>query len=59
MSRQGVNYTQNFTSNEEVKFLIKELFALTNPQFTFDGKLVFVKLTTETIFDLFKKQRTI
>jgi DNA mismatch repair protein MutL len=59
MSRQGVNYTQNFTSNEEVKFLIKELFALTNPQFTFDGKLVFVKLTAETIFDLFKKQRNI
>ncbi len=59
MSRQGVNYTQNFTSNDEVKFLIKELFALTNPQFTFDGKLVFVKLTAETIFDLFKKQRNI
>ena len=59
MSRQGVNYTQNFTSNDEVKFLIKELFALTNPQFTFDGKLVFVKLTAETIFELFKKQRNI
>ena len=59
MSRQGVNYTQNFTSNEEVQFLIKELFALTNPQFSFDGKFDFVKLTAENIFDLFKKQRNI
>lgn len=59
MSRQGVNYSQNFTSNEEVKFLIKEIFALSNPQHTFDGKLVFVKLTAETIFDLFKKQRVL
>jgi len=59
MSRQGVNYSQNFTSSDEVKFLIKEIFALSNPQFTFDGKLVFVKLTAETIFDLFKKQRVI
>jgi DNA mismatch repair protein MutL len=59
MSRQGVNYSQNFTSSDEVKFLIKEIFALSNPQFTFDGKLVFVKLTAETIFDLFKKQRVL
>ncbi len=59
MSRQSINYSQNYTSNEEVKFLIKELFALTNPQFTFDGKLVFVKLTAETIFDLFKKNRNL
>lgn len=59
MSRQSINFTQNYTSNEEVKFLIKELFALSNPQFTFDGKLVFVKLTAETIFDLFKKNRNI
>ena len=59
MSRQGVNYSQNYTSTEEVKFLIKELFALTNPQFTFDGKLVMVKLSAETIFDLFKKQRAL
>ena len=59
MSRQGVNYSQNFTSSDEVKILIKEIFALSNPQFTFDGKLVFVKLTAETIFDLFKKQRVL
>ena len=59
MSRQSINFSQNYTSNEEVKFLIKELFALSNPQFTFDGKLVFVKLTAETIFDLFKKNRHI
>ncbi len=59
MSRQSISFTQNNISNEEVKFLIKELFALNNPQFTFDGKLVFVKLTAETIFDLFKKNRNL
>lgn len=59
MSRQSIKFTQNTISNEEVKFLIKELFALNNPQFTFDGKLVFVKLTAETIFDLFKKNRNL
>lgn len=59
LARKSSMYDQSFTSADQVRYLIQELLLIPNSQFTFDNKLVYAILTSESIFDLFKRQRQI
>ncbi len=57
MARQSTSAQSMLKSQEEIQYLVQELFKTPNPQFTFDGKQIFITLGPDVIFDLFQKSK--
>jgi len=57
MARQSTSVQSVLKSQEEIQYLVQELFKTPNPQFTFDGKQIFITLGPDVIFDLFQKSK--
>jgi hypothetical protein len=57
MARQSTSSQSALKTQEEIQYLVQELFKTTNPQFTFDGKQIFITLGPDAIFDLFQKSK--
>lgn len=57
MARQSTSVQTVLKSQEEIHYLVQELFKTPNPQFTFDGKQIFITLGPDVIFDLFQKSK--
>jgi hypothetical protein len=57
MARQNAQVSSNLEKFEEIQHIINQLFSLDSPQFTFDNKQIFISLGSDTIFDMFNKNR--
>lgn len=57
MARQSTSLQSAIKTQEEIQYLVQELFKTPNPQFTFDGKQIFITLGPDAIFDLFQKSK--
>lgn len=57
MARQSTSLQSALKTQEEIQYLVLELFKTPNPQFTFDGKQIFITLGPDAIFDLFQKSK--
>lgn len=57
MARQSTSLQSTLKTQEEIQYLVQELFKTPNPQFTFDGKQIFITLGPDAIFDLFQKSK--
>lgn len=57
MSRQSASKQAIARNKEEFEYLISELFKCNMPQYTFDGKQIYVTLGADSIFELFNKKK--
>ena len=57
MSRQNVKYLGNIRTKEEFEFLIKNTFEKQVDSYTFDGKQIYVTVSSDSIFELFNKKK--
>lgn len=57
MSRQSASKQALARNKEEFEYLISELFKCSMPQYTFDGKQIYVTLGADSIFELFNKKK--
>lgn len=57
MSRQSASKQAMVRKKEEFEYLISELFKCDMPQYTFDGKQIYVTLGADSIFELFNKKK--
>ena len=57
MARFAASRSVNNLSEKEITALIQELFALPNPEVTFDGKVIFVEINQSQLFDIFQKHK--
>lgn len=57
MSRQSANKQGTARTKEEFEFILENLFQVEMPQFTFDGKQIYVTLGADSIFELFNKKK--
>ena len=59
MSRQSASKQALARTKEEFEFLLNGLFQSEMPQYTFDGKQIYVTLGADSIFELFNKKKRI
>ena len=57
MSRQSASKQNVAKNKEEFEFLINGLFQSEMPQYTFDGKQIYVTLGADSIFELFNQKK--
>ncbi len=57
MSRHSTNKLAPPRSSEEFEYLLNALFQCEMPQYTFDGKQIYVTLGADSIFELFNKKK--
>jgi DNA mismatch repair protein MutL len=57
MSRQSASKQAIARNKEEFEYLLSELFKCNMPQYTFDGKQIYVTLGADSIFELFNKKK--